>query len=377
MTMLQRILPISICLAILLLTAACSDDDTPAPAETAARDSVNASTSEPDQAGSLTNHSGSGFDPIIEYDSQCPAEDDNPSLECEWLRALAVADVVEALEQIERSRDQRGVEEAMAALDLSDEPEILVAACQVLGRFPDTPGIAEKVTPLLLDSPYLEVQRMAAHLLSRTPEPALAAMGSQWLGNHNSAPGDDPYAELPGVPAHYWDMDFPDYQGAEWFTPADSDRSVGWISSDAAAEVAARLSEILGVPALDYQQWADRSQQQMLNAAQAIDQSKIAEAEKLMQEYLKSQDPRLLETMQRLQEEAYAPLQRLSEGDPMKVDQVATPPSQSQYDQVFYLIAEERDGHVARLILVYRQAAIDRTVMQMAWDLRDYPPAWE
>jgi hypothetical protein len=53
-----------------------------------------------------------------------------------------------------------------------------------------------------------------------------------------------------------------------------------------------------------------------------------------------------------------------------------SPPGSAEPDQVHYLIAQEKAGHVSRLILVYRQKVPERTVIQMAWDLRDYPPAW-
>ena len=208
---------------------------------------------------------------------------------------------VTSLEAIEDSRDQRGVEEAVAALDLDDEPEVLIAACRVLGPFPDTPGIAEKVTPLLLDSPYLEVKRLAALVLSRNPESDLAAMASQWSGNHEGLSSEDPYDELPGIPSHYAAMGFPDYPGAEWFTPADSDRSVGWWSADPPSVVAARLGEMLGVEAMDYQQWIERSQQQMMNAYQSIDQAKVDEVQKLTPEFIKTQDDKLLERIESLQ----------------------------------------------------------------------------
>jgi hypothetical protein len=361
-----RLIIIGAWLAPLLWMAGCSKSDEPA----ATQDAVAPS------AQVAVQPQGSGFDPVKAYDEQCPADEDEPSLECEWLRGLVVADVVDALEDISESRDRRGVEEALAALDVEDEPEIQIAACRVLGGFPDAPGIAEKVTPLLLDSPYLEVQRMAAEVLGRNPDSDLAAMANQWSDNHGALTSDDPYDELPGIPSAYATMGFPQYPGAERFSPADSDRSVGWWSADAPSLVAARLGELLGLEALDYQQWIERSQQQMVNAFQSIDQSKLDEVQALIEEFSKSQDPKLLERVESLQAEIYAPMQQLDDGAEMTVAQVATPPGAAEPDQVRYLVAEEKAGHVSRVILVYRQKVPDRTVMQMAWDLRDYPRAW-
>jgi hypothetical protein len=41
-----------------------------------------------------------------------------------------------------------------------------------------------------------------------------------------------------------------------------------------------------------------------------------------------------------------------------------------------YFVVEEEDGHVARLILVYHLPSLNRTVIQEAWNLLDYPSAW-
>jgi hypothetical protein len=365
----QRLIIIGAWLAALPWVAGCSKSDEPSATQ-------DAGLPQSAQVAAL-QPPGSGFDPVKAYDEQCPADEDEPSLECEWLRGLVVADVVDALEAIEQSRDQRGVEEALAALDLDDEPEVLVAACRVLGRFPAAPGIAEKVTPLLLDSPWLEVRRIAAEVLGRNPDSDLAAMAKQWSDNHKGLSSDDPYDELPGIPSDYAAMGFPQYPGAERFSPADSDRSAGWWSADAPSVVAARLGELLGVEVLDYQQWIERSQQQMVNAFQSIDQTKVDELQTLMEEFSKTQDPTLLERVQSLQAEIYAPVQQLGDAAEMTAGQVATPPGSAEPDQVHYLIAEEKAGHVSRLILVYRQKVPERTVMQMAWDLRDYPRAWD
>jgi hypothetical protein len=359
---------------VALLMAGCSDSDAPSETKTASPPASEAAG--PALAQTRIRTKGGGFDPARAYDAQCPAGEEEPSLECEWLRGLVVADVVEALEAIGDSRDRRGVEEALAALDLDDEPEILIAACRNLGRFPDTPGIAEKLTPLLLDSPYLEVRRMAAQVLSRNPESDLAAMAAQWTHNHDGLNSEDPYDELPDIPVHYATMGFPDYPGAERFTPADSDRSVGWWSADQPSVVAARLGEIPGVESMDYQQWIERSQQQMMNAYQSIDQTKVAEVQKLTEEFIKTQDQKLLERIESLQKEIYAPVQELGDAAEMTVAQVVTPPGSADPEQVHYLIAQEKAGHVSRLILIYRQNVPERTVIQMSWDLRDYPPAW-
>jgi len=359
-----------------LFLAACSDDEVPPPAEVDAPAAAQEAAAIEGQRPTSNPWPEDKTGPISEYDEQCPEEED-PSLECEWLRGLVVADVVQALEEIEDSRDQRGVEEALAALDLEDEPEILVAAGRILGRFPDTPGIAEKVTPLLLYSPYLQVQQFAANLLSRNPDPVAAAMGSQWSSNHGALYTDEPYTELPGIPAHYSDMDFPEYPDAERYTPADSDRSVGWRVAATPTEVSAWLAEDLDVEAMSYEQWVQRSSAEIMAGYQSMmDQPQATQLQQLTTEYMQNQDPALLEKIQQLQAEMEVVSRKLQEDTDKALTNVLTPPGGAAPEDVYYLIAEEKDGHVARAILVYRHTGAERTVMQMAWNLGDYPAAW-
>ena len=359
-----------------LFLVACSDDEAPPPAEVDAPAAAQEAAAIEGQRPTSNPWPEDKTGLISEYDEQCPEEED-PSLECEWLRGLVVADVVQALEEIEDSRDQRGVEEALAALDLEDEPEILVAACRILGRFPDTPGIAEKVTPLLLYSPYLQVQQFAANLLSRNPDPVAAAMGSQWSSNHGALYTDEPYTELPGIPAHYSDMDFPEYPDAERYTPADSDRSVGWRVAATPTEVSAWLAEDLDVEALSYDQWVQRSSAEIMAGYQSMmEQPQATQLQQLTTEYMQNQDPALLEKIQKKQEEMDAVSKQIESDNSKTLNSVLSPPGDVATEELSYFVAEEKDGHVARAILVYRHTGAERTVMQMAWNLGDYPAAW-
>jgi hypothetical protein len=304
------------------------------------------------------------------------SDDDGASLECEMLRSLVVIDVVMALEEIERSRDQRGAGEALAALDLDEEPEILVAALRVLGQFPDTPGIAEKVLPLILQSPWLMVQELAARVLQANPDPQLAAVGSLWSGNHGSLYADNEYSEYPGFPGHYSDMEFPEYPEAEWFSPADSDRSIGWTTTDDTATVIAWMREELDTEPLDFTQWSEHSQAQWTAAMQSVDQSKQARMEQLIEEYTKTQDMALLEEVQKLQAELSAPMEKAARVMDMGVNNITPPSAAGTIEATRFFIAEERDGHVARLVVVYPLEGLKRTVIQEAWNLLDYPSAW-
>jgi len=378
---------LALCIALSLLS--CSDNESEPTAEsTAAEASEHADESTAADAVADPSTPDAGDRPYVErdlggglavadaYRRDCPAVEE-PSDQCIVLRSLVVTYVTLALEEIERARDQRGTAEALKALNVADEPEILMAAMRVLGRFPDTPGIAEKVLPLLLDSPWLKVQEVAAQLLSRVPDPAVAGIGSQWSG-HGALPyTDDPYAELPPFPEHYWDMDFPEYPGVEWFTPADSDRSVGWITTDTPEVVTSTLSEMAGAPVLNYEAWNARSQESLMRMFQPGANPHMEEFQALMQEYMSTQDPKVLARIESMQKEMEQASQRMEDTMNNLLVNAAQPPSYAPMEQWSFLITEERDGRASRLIVVYPVPALGQTAIQMTWDLNDYPPAWE
>jgi hypothetical protein len=308
------------------------------------------------------------------YEEECI--DENPDdFACTVFRSLVVVELVMAFEEMERARDQRGADDALAALDITNEPEVLVAAMRVLGQFPDTPGIAEKALPLVIESPYLLVQQMAARLLASNPDPTLAALGAYWGGNHGTLYAADAYQEYPGFAPHYADMGFPDYPDAEWFSPADSDRSVGWSAGDDFATVTEWLADELGTEGLDFRAWAEHLSQQSTAMFQ-VDPEKQAEVERLIGEWTKTQDMAVLEKMQKLQEEMYAPAQAAGEIAEQGVGSLGPAMTSEAQEQVRFFVAEERDGHVARLVIAYPLTSLGRTVIQHGWNLADYPSAW-
>jgi hypothetical protein len=77
-----------------------------------------------------------------------------------------------------------------------------------------------------------------------------------------------------------------------------------------------------------------------------------------------------------MQKELYAPMEEARKVTDASMDNIAHPGNSSPQEDVHYFIAEEKAGHVARAILVYRLPGIDRTVVQTSWNLGDYPSAW-
>ena len=146
------VIAISLWLAVATLIVGCSKKED-APASTAADSAAPLGDSSSPSSDSEDEELGTGDGVALAetFKNQCGS--DASSEDCQILRSLLVVEVTAALQDIERARDNRGSVEALVALDLTDEPEILVAACRVLGQFPDTPGITEKALPLVLGSP--------------------------------------------------------------------------------------------------------------------------------------------------------------------------------------------------------------------------------
>jgi len=355
-----------------LCIAACSGGKGKAGSEVEA--SPHAATTSSPNAGPP----GKDFSEVLPvmYRERC-IQKNGKAAECQFLRLLLSVEVTMALDKMQRSKDQRDAKQALAALARDDDPNIIVAATRVLGSFPDTPGIADKALPMLLENPWLTVRAAAAQLLRALPDQSLAAIGAVWQDNHKDLYPKFSYDEYPDFPAHYAIMKFPDYPDAEWFSPLDSDRSVGWWTTDEINTVTRWLSAELKVQPLECQQRARRVAAPSTAAFQAIDQSKQARVQKLAGESARTQNAALLQEMQKLQEELYAPVEAAGALSERGVDRILPLLlTNDVVDLARFYIAEGKAGHIARMILVYRLPDRGRTVIQEAWNLGDYASAW-
>jgi len=360
-------------LSLLVIALAGCSSSQPASETTAQQTDAAAAATAPAQTGPAPTEplgTSDAVDLATDYQKQCASEA-TPSEDCEILRNLLVVEVSEALKEIEKSRDKRGTEDALAALELLDEPAILVSALQILSQFPDTPGLAARVLPLMLRSRYTDVQRVSAHLLNRIDGSELSQVGNLWVQNHDRLSIDSPYTEYPDFPAHYASLGFPKYPKAEWFSPADSDRSVGWSTKDSVANVARWFSDNLKSPALTAAQWTAERQAAVLPK---IDQSKMARMQQLMERAVKGDQSALAE-VQKLQEDVNKQNKIWERSFENSVDKLLT-------NQIYGLpdaqviVAQRKDGRVSRLVVVYPLPPMQQTVIQQVWDLTDYPSAW-
>jgi hypothetical protein len=368
MTMCHKFPAVFFCLIFTGALTGCSRDKP----STSSSPAAGASQSPAGQGAGEALGSADALALAADYERQCSAEE-KPSRNCDILRSLLAAEVSVALQETERSRDQRGTQEALAALDLADEPEIIIAACRILGQFPDTPNIAEKILPHMLESPYLEVERVAARLMSTIPDPGLAEVGRLWVENHGALSVAGAYDEYPDFPAHYAGLGYPKYPGAQWFSPADSDRSIGWSTKDGVGAVSRWFSEALHAEAVDSEKWVQHQSAQANVAFQTIDQSKVARMQQLMDKVSKGDQAAVAE-FEKLQKELDRAQQDASAAIEKGVDKVLPPTSSAAGAR--WIVAQKKGGRVSRLVLVYPVPSIQRTVIQLVWDLTDYPSAW-
>jgi hypothetical protein len=307
---------------------------------------------------------------IADYRQKC-SDEATPSSECDTLRGLLVAEMSTELQLIEQSGDQRGVSQAIAALDIEEEPALTIAAYRILGHFPQTPGIVEKVLPQLLGNPYLAVQHMAANLLSATHDPAGAEAADLWLQNHNTLQGDSVYEEYPDFPAGYAAMNFPKYPGAEWFSPGDTDRAIGWTTRDEAATVTKWFADTLHTEGIGAVAWM---QQMTELALQGFDQTKAARMQQLVERAVKGDQAAAaeLEKMQKEMEDASNAANAATE---KSVGASPMPPASAITDARWF-VAHKKGARISRAVVVYPLPGLKRTVIQTIWDLSDFPSAW-
>jgi hypothetical protein len=368
--MMRSVFAVALTAFSITLHAGCSDQDT---RFTLAAATAQATGSDKGPAKSTSWAESLGRDDAMKqaagYHKLCAGEA-APSTRCEILRSLVVANVSTTLELIERSRDQRGVEQAMAALAFPDEPDIFIPACRILGRFPTTPGIVEKVLPHLLENKYVEIQRMAATLLARTEDPGARQAGELWLHNHQRLSPEGTYDEYPDFPAHYTAIGFPKYPGAVWFSPADSDRSVGWSTTDAATAVTGWFSQSLGTEAMDVSQWQRYQAEQ---AMQQFDQTAIARMQALMEKAFKG-DKAAMAEYEKLAKDIDSNSNAAKDAADKSLGELPLPPD-SVITDARWIIGKKKGTRASTLVVVYPIAGLQRTVIQAAWDLTDYPGA--
>lgn len=358
-----------------MVLAGCSGEPTASAAGASSGATPTAANSAPiagSQVGASQSGGNASIDPA-EYVRRCKDET-QPSVDCEALRSRVVADILVDLRNLQNSKDKRGAKQALAALEFEDEPEIIIGACRILGRFPETPGLAEKILPFL-DSKFIYVQSMASTVLMGNANPELQDLGRMWTDNHRSLHVDDAYDEYPDFPEHLAAMGFPKYPGAEWFSPADSDRSIGWSTPDDVDKVAKWLGDTLHAEIMTPQKWSDVVlEQSQLPLKDLIDPARTARMQQLMERLMKGDQTAQAE-LDKMQKDIDEVGKRAGEAGEKSIVAASEAPS-SMAAGGRWIVAKKKGERISQLILVFPVPALKRTGVKYMWDLTDYPTAW-
>ena len=105
-----------------------------------------------------------------------------------------------------------------------------------------------------------------------------------------------------------------------------------------------------------------------------IDESKMARMQQLMERAVKG-DQSAMNEVQKLSEEFDKQNKIFARSFEDSVDKLLMNQSLGLPDAQF-IVAQRKDGRVSRLVFVYPLPAIKQTVIQLVWDLTDYPSAW-
>ena len=103
------------------------------------------------------------------------------------------------------------------------------------------------------------------------------------------------------------------------------------------------------------------------------DQSKMARMQQLVEKVVKG-DAAARAELETLQKE-FESQQRSRERAAQQSVGDLIPPSAAMAE-ARWIVAQRKDGRVSRVVLVYPLKALQRTAIQLAWDLTDYPSAW-
>jgi hypothetical protein len=317
-----------------------------------------------------------GATPTFVRGTGCEAQED--PLDCYAERAALIEGLLGDLYALQSTRDKRGVPAALDALEI-DEPDVQVVALDVLGPFASEPGVGAKVLPwLLADDPRREAR--AAEVLARTKDAGLERLAREYFEGHRGEHAAPPLAG-------YWRDPTPHglaaYPGARRFPPGDSRRAIGLRTADDVEKVLAFYAAGTTARPLDPKGYRDRrakAQQLVQSKFEAVLKSpeflaRQKRLDDLINEYKRTQDPKVLEKIARMDKDDPIPLPKAF--DAVGALEMPLPPlEQEPMKDARWLILEERDGVPARAIATWREPAIDETVIVLAWNpaTHDGPP---
>lgn len=272
--------------------------------------------------------------------------------------AIEREQVVELLEELEGARDMRSIPVAESALE-SGDPVVLAAGLRLLGPFSDKSEAASARALPLLTSPYLTTQRLAAAVLERSPK--YAQLAYQYRNGHVSEPELDPWAKA--LPVNLAGMGFPPpYVGATPFAPGDSPQSSAFATTDGIDTVLSHYRTALGREPIEWTAFQTSIAARDTKALEDLGK----QMQELQTEYMKTQDPKLVEKMQELSKNA-------TKGMDSSLSKVPFPGAPTNANAKVFVVEQLGETPI-RAVAAYPEPLLDRTVVIFAWSAMKYPP---
>lgn len=302
------------------------------------------------------------------YTAQCSAGASGTASTCGVLHAAVVNSVVDSLETLRDAHDQRGIDIAIDALSI-DQPAIDLAALQILETAPTADAIVAAAVPSLLSADPSR-QHAAAEVISHGNDDALNAIAAQWQQGHPNPPADVAYdldeRTLPAAAARLAPP-----AGGFRYAPADGPTAIGWRTADSLDQVVARYARGALAGPLDAETWAGAARA----AAQAFDPAtdpETLEMQRLMTEYARTSDPKLVTKIQQQQQRVIDKAKHLQTAMVTSVFAAPSPGGDAAASMRVFVL----EGPVARplrAVRVYREEALRATIVQLVWDAATYP----
>ncbi len=309
--------------------------------------------------------------------------------ECAVTRVRVDAQIADAFDAVSATPDTTLGKEAGRALHERDIHTQL-AALNYLGRLSpaefDRTALAD-VLGLLEYSRSLPVGERAAGLLG-AQHPAWAAVARRYEENHKTFTHDRKnlaYWRAVDVPSTA-SLGVPFYPSVTAYAPADTDRSIGWITKATPAQVVAWFTTSLGAAPVattpeTWQQFLMTTLQRETTVAGGISTADVMEIQRLQQEFRKTHDQKLLAQIQVISK-------RIEAAASGKAGPPKTPTGVAVQGQVTgaYLrhvgdttpvtafVGAKQPDRIVAMVFVYPEPSLGGTIIEYAWSLTDLAP---
>jgi hypothetical protein len=327
--------------------------------------------------------------PVADYQQACNS--DPASARCALLHGAMRARALEALDLAAAARDQRNVGAVLGFFDLADEPEIHEAAARVVAAFPRNQAAIERARPLLFGD-HTASQRAGARLLGRSTDPTDRHLAAQWEQNHRGPAPSSPYLRQPAQPDPAR-LRFSRYPGATRWNPGDGPMTIGLATTDPLQRVVDFYARATGAAPVDAAVWRRRLDDHRRAQGKAVQaelpdlrqDADYLEAQRLAKEYQRTRDQAFLKQLEavsrRLEEKGRQVQERVQTAQARTaaglLESYALPGqnNESPARTARFLVAEQRGARVVRMVVVYREETLGKTVVQLVWDPAAYPVA--